>query len=100
MAIWQVDTEAAASAGSNYHTEQESMTDVVTSLDKEMSALTLDDWLGEAAEAFTDKFRDWVKLGTDLLDDLEQFSSGLGVTTGAGIAGTYETAHKNVGGKA
>lgn len=100
MALWQVDTDAAASAGSNFHSVQESMTDVVTSLDKEMTALTQEDWLGDAAQAFTDKFRDWVKLGTDLLGDLEKFSSGLGVSTSAGIAGSYEHAHENVGGRA
>lgn len=100
MSIWQVDTEAAASTGAGYHSTQESMTDVVTGLDKEMTALTTEDWLGQAAEAFTEKFRDWVTLGTDLLGDLEKFSQGLGTSTGSGIAGAYEQAHVDVGGKA
>ena len=100
MALWQVDTDAAASAGSNYHSVQESMTDVVTSVDKEMTALVEADWLGDAAQAFTEKFRDWVKLGTDLLGDLEKFSAGLGTSTAVGIAGAYENAHELVGGNA
>jgi len=97
---WKVDTEAVASAGSNFHSTQEAMTDVVHSLDQEMTALTMDDWLGEAAEAFTEKFQEWVTTGTKLLGDLETIAQGVGTSTGSGISGTYEEAHQNIGGKA
>lgn len=93
---WAVDIDAMTAAAKQFKQISGTMTDLVDSLTKEMTDLVPTTWQGQAATAFLNRFTDWSKRGkAERLDHLDGYVTALPV-----IAGVYQTAHDQVGGRA